>query len=243
MHVVYVGIYWGERGSCICNEGRNFRGGSYMSVLLFSTGYVDHVYFSRKSCVEFAPRTGSCTLSECLTLRRIHISIVVTEEARGCGVVVCWWLEFNIHPIRGVNPPSPRVSLLYLSYRLPFVSLSIAGICSFGKSNGKTWNDGRRASLAVLKIWSKMTFLFSSKNISPVLLLYSNCLLSLIHWNCDSDLNSLDLFDLKNKDLSNSICAISVNNTFYYLFLIWLSKYIADCQMGAAKESIRSAHQ
>jgi len=38
-----------------------------MSVVFFSNGYVDHVHFSRKSCIEFAPRTGSCTLSECLT--------------------------------------------------------------------------------------------------------------------------------------------------------------------------------
>lgn len=33
----------------------------------FSTEYVNHVHFSRKSCTEFAPRTGSYTLSECLT--------------------------------------------------------------------------------------------------------------------------------------------------------------------------------
>lgn len=81
---------------------------------LFFTKYVDHVHFSWKSCTKFAPRTGSCTLSECLTSRWIHISIVVTEEAKGRGVVVCWWPEFNIHPIRGANPPCLRVSLLLL---------------------------------------------------------------------------------------------------------------------------------
>lgn len=39
----------------------------YVCRFFFSTEYVDHVHFSRKSCTEFAPRTGSYTLSECLT--------------------------------------------------------------------------------------------------------------------------------------------------------------------------------